>query len=86
MYGENDKAIKQAKQLVSRLERISADSIWAHRSSGYRSSLYRLIEQIEQSRASLDTDIMNEPDWALLDLLIQASSGLLERAAREMIK
>ena len=33
--------------LLDRLERISADSFWAHRASGARGSLIKLVEQME---------------------------------------
>jgi hypothetical protein len=33
--------------LVERLERIPADSIWAHRASGVRGSLIRMLEDLE---------------------------------------
>ena len=33
--------------LLARLERISADSFWAHRASGARGSLIKWVEQME---------------------------------------
>lgn len=36
--------------LLARLEKISADSVWAHRASGIRGSLLRLAERIERGR------------------------------------
>ena len=33
--------------LLDRLERISADSFWAHRASGARGSLLKLVEQMD---------------------------------------
>ena len=33
--------------LLARLERISADSYWAHRASGVRGSLLRVAEKLE---------------------------------------
>jgi hypothetical protein len=35
------------RMLSERLERISVDSIWAHRASGVRGALLRQIEMIE---------------------------------------
>ena len=35
------------QMLLARLERISADSFWAHRASGARGSLIKLVEQME---------------------------------------
>jgi len=40
----NDKLIRL---LLPRLERISVDSYWAHRASGVRGSLTRILEQME---------------------------------------
>ena len=37
------------QMLLARLERISADSFWAHRASGARGSLIKLLEQMEAS-------------------------------------
>lgn len=42
-----DHLLEEARMLVERLERISADSVWAHRSSGLRGTLLRLIDQVE---------------------------------------
>ena len=36
--------------LLARLERISADSVWAHRASGVRGSLLRVAEKLEDHR------------------------------------
>jgi len=33
--------------LLARLERISADSVWAHRASGIRGSLFKALEKLE---------------------------------------
>ena len=56
--------------LLERLERIPADSPWAHRASGVRGALIRLLEQIEmgssmdpaalKSNASMGFYILNE--------------------------
>ncbi|HEX2998042.1 MAG TPA: hypothetical protein VHP14_24675 [Anaerolineales bacterium] len=40
----NDKLIRL---LLPRLERISVDSYWAHRASGARGALVKLLEEIE---------------------------------------
>jgi hypothetical protein len=34
-----------ARVLIARLERLSADSYWAHRASGVRGSLLRWVEE-----------------------------------------
>lgn len=52
---------KLIRLLLPRLERISADSYWAHRASGVRGALTKLLEQMETGAAvdpgSLETNI-----------------------------
>jgi hypothetical protein len=38
---------KLIRMLLARLERISVDSHWAHRASGVRGSLIKLVEQLD---------------------------------------
>ncbi len=38
-----------ARQLAARLERLSADSYWAHQASGVRGSLLRSISEVEST-------------------------------------
>jgi hypothetical protein len=56
--------------LVARLERLSADSYWAHQASGVRGSLLRIIEneRLDSSQA---------------DILLEMGFDFLEKAARE---
>ena len=42
--GSNEKIIRL---LLPRLERISVDSYWAHRASGVRGALTKLLERME---------------------------------------
>ena len=62
------------RMLLARLERISADSYWAHRSSGIRGSLLKLLEQYE------DGGVVNKGH---AKPIITLGFRLLERAARE---
>jgi hypothetical protein len=39
------------RMLLPRLERISVDSYWAHRASGVRGALTKLLEQMETGAA-----------------------------------
>ena len=60
--------------LLARLERISADSYWAHRASGVRGSLLSTIEDIELER----------PISAFkLQMLVQTGFNILEKSIRE---
>ena len=45
--GTNEASLELVKRLVDRLERLSADSTYAHRASGLRGSLLRSISRIE---------------------------------------
>lgn len=58
------------RMLIARLERLSADSYWAHQASGVRGSLLRLLEAGE-----LDS----EQDA----LLVERGFEFLEKAAKE---
>ena len=42
-----NKYLELLKRLVDRLERLSADSTYAHQASGLRGTLLRYIERIE---------------------------------------
>ena len=78
-----------ARLLASRLERISADSIWARRASGIRGNLLKLIE-IMESRAGVggfrpsSLDQSEEEILARADRLIRSSFDILAKAAREI--
>ena len=59
------------KMLIARLERLSADSYWAHQACGVRGSLLRLMEsgELDSSRASI---------------LLEKGFEFLEKAAKEV--
>jgi hypothetical protein len=58
------------EMLVARLERLSADSYWAHQASGVRGSLLRVIDS-------------GQIDPSQVDLLVEKGFEFLEKAARE---
>ena len=58
--------------LLTRLERISADSYWAHRASGARGSLFKLVEQ-------MDAGAFIPPKEAVA--LMEMGFSILEQAA-----
>lgn len=43
----NEEVVSLIQLLLSRLEHISADSVWAHRASGIRGSLFKVLEKLE---------------------------------------
>jgi len=65
--------ISQARILVQRLERLSADSVWAHRASGLRASLDKFLAKNS-----------DDPDTDKMDSLIQEGFHILEEAAKEI--
>jgi hypothetical protein len=56
--------------LIDRLERLSADSFWAHQASGVRGSLLRIVEDRDQ-------------DSPQARVLLERGFYFLEKAARE---
>ena len=76
--------ISQAKLLIARLERLSADSYWAHQASGLRGALLRSITVCE-SRYTTESNQESETILAAqLDHLIDKSFEILVRGAQEM--
>jgi hypothetical protein len=72
-----------ARLLVFRLERLSADSFWAHRASGIRGSLLKTLDQVESAQT------LNQPADTILklehlDQLVKNGFEILEKAAREI--
>ena len=74
--------IETANQLASRLERLSADSRWAHRASGLRGSLFRCLVEVE-SDLKLDRTPGQER-LVQLAFLIERGYYMLNQAAREI--
>lgn len=71
-----DRTIQNARLLVSRLERLSADSYWAHRASGLRGSLFRCLEKVETGE--------NEGGLSYLEGLNEQGFEILNAAAGEI--
>lgn len=63
--------------LLSRLERISADSVVAHHASGVRGAMLRAVEKLEAGRP-VSGQVMRR--------LIESGYSLLEKAAEEKIR
>ena len=61
--------------LLIRLERISADSYWAHRASGIRGALLRMLDDNEKG---------NPFDKAAFKHLVSAGFTILSQAAKDM--
>jgi hypothetical protein len=76
--GKNSQ-IEQATMLAARMERLSADSYWAHRASGLRGALLRSIERLESGAGD------EKEETERLDRLFQRGFEILARAAREIM-
>jgi hypothetical protein len=63
------------KRLIERLERLSADSTFAHQASGLRGSLLRVLQRIEDG-TEMNTDELNQ--------LIESGFKILNNAAKEL--
>jgi hypothetical protein len=59
--------------LSERLERISADSIWAHRASGVRGSLLRILDDVKEPR---DSKVISDA--------VAMATHILSQAAKQM--
>jgi hypothetical protein len=69
-----EQLVRQAHILLDRLERLSADSVWAHKASGVRGSLIR----------SLQKRNTGESDQKKMRNLVGQGYQILYRAAREI--
>jgi len=63
--------------LLARLERISADSVTAHRASGVRGAMLRALDQLEKQEQVSDYEVKR---------LVESGYLLLERAAEEKVR
>ena len=72
-----DEPLRTLQFLLSRLERISADSAVAYRASGVRGAMLRVVEKIEDGKPVLGQDVKR---------LVESAYLLLQKAAREKIR
>jgi hypothetical protein len=82
MPSDRSQHIEQSCRLIERLERLSADSYWAHQASGVRGALLRSVEQ--QSRQSETDSNQHNSNKMGLDELLLRGYFILEQAAREL--
>jgi hypothetical protein len=76
--------LEQSRILAYYLERISADSVWAHRSSGLRGELLRALDALESGEEQNAGGASAVRDR--LERLISAGYEMLEAAARELVR
>ena len=72
-----EEPLRTLRMLLARLERISADSVTAHRASGVRGAMLRTIDQLERQEQI--------PEY-VVKRLIESGYTLLQRAAEERIR
>ena len=81
MMGQVEVRLRLARMVVQRLERLSADSAWAHVASGYRGALIKIIDLLEHLP---DPEAADSAEITRLDFLIDKGLDLLAKAAREI--
>ena len=69
--------LRTLRFLLSRLERISADSSVAYRASGVRGSMLRMVEKLEKGRPVPGPAVRR---------LIETGYDLLQKAAMEKVR
>jgi hypothetical protein len=74
MEKDQEQLVQQAETLLDRLERLSADSIWAHKASGLRGALIRSLAQL--SNGDVEVDHISD--------LVGQGFHILNQAAREI--
>lgn len=73
--------LESAWLLISRLERLSADSVWAHRASGLRGALLKAIEQVELASTQEQAQALERLGWTM-----SFGYSVLENAAKELLR
>ena len=71
---QSPQQVQLVSLLLMRLERVSVDSYWAHRASGVRGGLLRVLEKIE---------VAESVDESKLKRLMDQGFQILEQAAQE---
>jgi len=67
---------KMIRLLLPRLERISVDSYWAHRASGVRGALTKILERIETGE-EIDPDLLKSNILIGFEILKEAAEEYL---------
>jgi len=72
-----EEPLRTLRLLLARLERISADSVVAHRASGVRGAMFRALDQLEKQEQVSEYEVMR---------LVESGYQLLLRAAKEKVR
>ena len=73
----DEEPLRTLRLLLARLERISADSVTAHRASGVRGAMLRALDGLEKGGADSSPGMKR---------LIESGYALLQRAAEEKVR
>lgn len=73
----DEEPLRTLRFLLARLERISADSVTAHRASGIRGAMWRELERLERGETGSNGNLKR---------LIENGYLLLEQAAEEKVR
>ena len=73
----DEEPLRTLRLLLARLERISADSVTAHRASGVRGAMLRMLDELEKG---------GQVSGQELKRLIESGYVLLQRAAKEKVR
>jgi hypothetical protein len=71
----NNSDIELLRLLSERLERLSADSLWARRASGLRGNIIKVLEEFDAGQ---------EIELSRVSPLVQRAYEILRRAAQEI--
>ena len=82
---KQEELLETAQLLIYRLERISADSIWARRSSGHRGAMLKWVEDFKKRGQTQEIDA-DPIDLLTIENLIRTGYEFLENAARERLR
>ena len=75
--GRMEEHVRTLRFLLARLERISADSVVAHRASGVRGAMLRVLDQLEKQEQVQDEEVRR---------MVASGYILLQRAAKERVR
>lgn len=79
IYPGPERRIAQAQSVIDRLERLSADSYWAHRASGVRGALLR---SVDKNIPDPGQEAVIWSEYRNLENLLRRGYYILEQAAR----
>jgi hypothetical protein len=77
-------SVDLSRQLIDRLERLSADSAWAHQASGVKGTLLRHLDQMKAGEGKRNLEKIDDIELESLDHIIKIGFDILNKAAAEI--